>query len=59
MTTTMLQHGGHFYLCGPTWPVPDIAEALISGFESSMSRSDAEEALENLKDTGKYVLEVY
>ena len=62
MTATMLQNGGHFYLCGPTWPVPDIAEALISGFEAAgegMSRTAAEEALENLKENKKYVLEVY
>lgn len=54
---------GSFYLCGPTWPVPNITEAL-----QSILKTDAEEkgkkinlddAIEKLKDTGRYILEVY
>lgn len=50
-----------FYLCGPTWPVPDVYEALVSSFEEElgMERKDAEGYLEKLKEEERYVLEVY
>ena len=51
----------YFYLCGPTWPVPDVYEALVSSFEEEvgMERKEAEAYLEHLKEEGRYVLEVY
>ena len=51
----------YFYLCGPTWPVPDVYEALVSSFEEEigMGREEAEGYLERLKQEERYVLEVY
>ena len=52
---------GVFYLCGPTWPVPDVYETLVkalvkyNGFEEIT----AGEYLEGLKEEERYVLEVY
>ncbi|KAI9014161.1 hypothetical protein DFJ74DRAFT_281598 [Hyaloraphidium curvatum] len=51
---------GHFYLCGPTWPVPDIKAALIKAFvKNGYTAESAEEYLDELKERGAYVLEVY
>ncbi|CAN6616870.1 sulfite reductase [NADPH] flavoprotein component [Trichomonascus vanleenenianus] len=56
------KHGG-FYLCGPTWPVPDISaalfdivsrEAVARGETLEMSR-----VIETLKEEERYILEVY
>ncbi|KAJ3140103.1 hypothetical protein HK100_010480 [Physocladia obscura] len=55
----MLKDGGAFYLCGPTWPVPDVRDALVSAFSNSMSENEASEKLEALKEQERYVLEVY
>jgi sulfite reductase (NADPH) flavoprotein alpha-component len=51
---------GVFYLCGPTWPVPDIYEALV-GALMKYKGVDAQSAggyLEALKEEERYVLEV-
>ncbi|EDQ92096.1 uncharacterized protein MONBRDRAFT_31219 [Monosiga brevicollis MX1] len=52
---------GHFYLCGPTWPVPDIRQAIADGLvaEAGMSEEQVDEFLDMLKENGRYVLEVY
>ncbi|GMK56211.1 hypothetical protein CspeluHIS016_0300510 [Cutaneotrichosporon spelunceum] len=52
---------GYFYLCGPTWPVPDIFNALSEALveEGNMTREEAEQYLEDLKESERYVLEVY
>jgi len=52
---------GVFYLCGPTWPVPDVFEALVTalGKHNGMERSTAEAYIEDLKEAERYVLEVY
>lgn len=53
---------GFFYLCGPTWPVPDVYEALVDALVSGGSGFDATTAgdyLEGLKEEERYVLEVY
>ncbi|KAI5807912.1 hypothetical protein DFH27DRAFT_287665 [Peziza echinospora] len=54
---------GSFYLCGPTWPVPDVAavlmEALAAEGQARGVRVDARKRLEELKDHERYVLEVY
>jgi len=51
---------GVFYLCGPTWPVPDVYEALIKSLNTyaGKSRDDAAIYLEDLKEEERYVLEV-
>ncbi|GAA5898170.1 hypothetical protein JCM6882_003341 [Rhodosporidiobolus microsporus] len=51
---------GAFYLCGPTWPVPDVYEALIKG-QQIMGKSveQAQAYIEELKEEERYVLEVY
>jgi hypothetical protein len=53
-------HNGVFYLCGPTWPVPDVYEALV-GALIKYNGQDPETAgafLEGLKEEERYVLEV-
>ncbi|KAJ3330382.1 hypothetical protein HDU76_005796 [Blyttiomyces sp. JEL0837] len=55
----MLQKDGAFYLCGPTWPVPDIKNALVKAFKRRMSEDEAEVKLEELKEHERYILEVY
>lgn len=62
LTHLLLKDKGHFYLCGPTWPVEDVKEALINSFlrfGGVENREDAEEILRNMKETERYVLEVY
>lgn len=51
---------GVFYLCGPTWPVPDVYETLVGAlvkYEGSKTE-EAAEYLEGLKEEERYVLEV-
>lgn len=58
----LVAHGGYFYLCGPTWPAEDVKEALISSFVNHggvSSREEAEDLLKEMKENGRYVLEVY
>jgi sulfite reductase (NADPH) flavoprotein alpha-component len=55
---------GSFYLCGPTWPVPDVTEVLQESWEAEergkgAKKVDGRRAIEELKDQGRYVLEVY
>jgi len=52
---------GAFYLCGPTWPVPDVYEALVNALVryKGMAPAQAGEYLESLKEEERYVLEVY
>ncbi|KAI0306949.1 assimilatory sulfite reductase [Multifurca ochricompacta] len=52
---------GVFYLCGPTWPVPDVYETLVKAFEEhhGMDAKTADLFLEGLKEEERYVLEVY
>lgn len=51
---------GAFYLCGPTWPVPDVYEALVNALVKykGMDAAAAGDYLENLKEEERYVLEV-
>jgi sulfite reductase (NADPH) flavoprotein alpha-component len=51
----------YFYLCGPTWPVPDVYEALVGSLteNAGKSRENAEEYMDELKEAERYVLEVY
>lgn len=52
---------GYFYLCGPTWPVPDVYEALVGSIDGSkgVGRERAEAMIEEFKEAERYVLEVY
>ncbi|CAN9232860.1 unnamed protein product [Alternaria alternata] len=57
---------GSFYLCGPTWPVPDVTEVLQEAVEVEhkvknvgAKKVDSRKEIEKLKDEGRYVLEVY
>ncbi|KAF8609387.1 hypothetical protein BDV93DRAFT_518211 [Ceratobasidium sp. AG-I] len=52
---------GVFYLCGPTWPVPDVYEALINALVEfgGKGKGEAAQFLEDLKEEERYVLEVY
>ena len=52
---------GVFYLCGPTWPVPDVYEALVDALvgHAGIDRERAGAFLEGLKEEERYVLEVY
>jgi sulfite reductase (NADPH) flavoprotein alpha-component len=63
-----LKEEGSFYLCGPTWPVPDVTTVLQEAVEVEHKASaegkkgkkvDSRRAIETLKDAGRYVLEVY
>lgn len=59
----IVNKNGHFYLCGPTWPVPDISACLQDVLEADAAQKgikiDAAKAVEEMKEEGKYVLEVY
>lgn len=57
----LLEEQGVFYLCGPTWPVPDVYEALVGALVrfNGMEKERAGEFLEGLKEEERYVLEVY
>jgi sulfite reductase (NADPH) flavoprotein alpha-component len=55
---------GSFYLCGPTWPVPDVTEVLQEAVEverraQGAKKVDGRREIETLKDAGRFVLEVY
>lgn len=54
---------GNFYLCGPTWPVPDISAALTEiaaeGAKRDGTTINEETLIEELKEAERYILEVY
>ncbi|PTB44247.1 uncharacterized protein TrAFT101_002809 [Trichoderma asperellum] len=58
-----VKEGGSFYLCGPTWPVPDVTavlkEAIAAEAKASGKKVDPAKEIERLKEEGRYVLEVY
>jgi sulfite reductase (NADPH) flavoprotein alpha-component len=51
---------GVFYLCGPTWPVPDVYAALVGALtkHKGMDLESASAHLEQWKEEERYVLEV-
>ena len=63
LKVAMIDQKGSFFLCGPTWPVPDITSALediISADAKERNvKVDLNEAIEELKETSRYILEVY
>ncbi|PGH35609.1 sulfite reductase (NADPH) flavoprotein alpha-component [[Emmonsia] crescens] len=65
ITQAYIREQGAFYLCGPTWPVPDVtgvleeaiaAEAKVAGLGKKV---DPRKEIERLKEEMRYVLEVY
>ena len=58
-----LKDDGAFYLCGPTWPVPDVTnvleDAIALDAKALGKRIDPKSEIERLKDQARYVLEVY
>ncbi|KAJ6095875.1 hypothetical protein N7486_006621 [Penicillium sp. IBT 16267x] len=58
-----IQEEGAFYLCGPTWPVPDVTavleEAIGAEAKAIGKRVETRKEIEKLKDEERYVLEVY
>jgi sulfite reductase (NADPH) flavoprotein alpha-component len=58
-----IQEEGSFYLCGPTWPVPDVTavleEAIATEARESGRKVDPAKEIERLKEDSRYVLEVY
>jgi sulfite reductase (NADPH) flavoprotein alpha-component len=58
-----IKEEGSFYLCGPTWPVPDVTDVLMEaiGVDAKQSgrKVDPRKEIEKLKEEGRYVLEVY
>lgn len=54
---------GNFYLCGPTWPVPDISAALADIVQTDAATKgltiDPALEIEKLKEEERYILEVY
>lgn len=58
-----IREEGAFYLCGPTWPVPDVTavleEAIGAEAKANGKKADTRKEIEKLKDEERYVLEVY
>ena len=56
-----LTNTGSFYLCGPTWPVPDVTrvlqEAISLDARTTGRKVDSRREIERLKDESRYVLE--
>jgi sulfite reductase (NADPH) flavoprotein alpha-component len=58
-----IKEEGAFYLCGPTWPVPDVTEVLEEAIardgKALGKKVDPRKEIERLKEDLRYVLEVY
>ncbi|KAG9788041.1 Sulfite reductase [NADPH] flavoprotein component [Exophiala dermatitidis] len=59
-----IKEDGAFYLCGPTWPVPDVTNVLEEAIaqdarDNGVKKVDTAREIMKLKDAGRYVLEVY
>lgn len=63
LTEAFVVNSGNFYLCGPTWPVPDVSAALsdivVTEAATRGEKVDADRLIETLKDDERYILEVY
>ncbi|KIW49789.1 hypothetical protein PV05_11435 [Exophiala xenobiotica] len=64
ITKAYIKEEGAFYLCGPTWPVPDVTNVLEEAIAKEAKASGAKKVdpsreIMKLKDEGRYVLEVY
>lgn len=58
-----IREEGAFYLCGPTWPVPDVTavleEAIAAEAKNNSKKLETRKEIEKLKEEERYVLEVY
>ncbi|CAF9907628.1 MAG: hypothetical protein ALECFALPRED_003556 [Alectoria fallacina] len=58
-----LKEEGAFYLCGPTWPVPDVTQVLEDAIARDAKtlgkKVTPRTEIEKLKEQLRYVLEVY
>ncbi|KAL1970071.1 hypothetical protein VTN77DRAFT_6476 [Rasamsonia byssochlamydoides] len=58
-----IREEGAFYLCGPTWPVPDVTavleEAIAAEAKATGKKVEPRKEIEKLKEQERYVLEVY
>ncbi|KAK6199448.1 FAD binding domain-containing protein [Scheffersomyces amazonensis] len=64
LTDAVCKKQGAFYLCGPTWPVPDITACLEDIVTNGAKREgkeikDVAKVVEDMKEEGRYILEVY
>lgn len=63
LKVAMIDQVGSFYLCGPTWPVPDITQALqdilAADAKEKGVKIDLDAEIEDLKENSRYILEVY
>lgn len=64
LTDAIVTKNGSFYLCGPTWPVPDITACLEDIVRNGAKKegkeiADVAKVVEDMKEEGRYVLEVY
>ncbi|KAI5968158.1 MET10 [Candida theae] len=64
LTDAIVNKNGSFYLCGPTWPVPDITaclEDIVSNGAKLKGEDlkDVAKVVEDMKEDGRYILEVY
>lgn len=64
LTDAIVEKNGSFYLCGPTWPVPDITACLEDIIQNAAKKrgetiKDLTKAIEDMKEEGRYILEVY
>ncbi|KIW15909.1 hypothetical protein PV08_05959 [Exophiala spinifera] len=64
ITQAYIKEEGAFYLCGPTWPVPDVTNVLEEAITKNAKAAGAKKVdsareIMKLKDEGRYVLEVY
>ncbi|KAG0749630.1 hypothetical protein G6F60_002401 [Rhizopus arrhizus] len=57
----LMNQKGHFYLCGPTWPVPDVKDAVVHGLTKygGIDAAKASALIEEWKEKESYILEVY
>lgn len=56
----LMDEGGSFYLCGPTWPLPEITSVLEEVIQSSYDEPvDARKIIEQWKEERRFVIEVY
>ncbi|EGW32848.1 uncharacterized protein SPAPADRAFT_136605 [Spathaspora passalidarum NRRL Y-27907] len=64
LTDAIVTKNGSFYLCGPTWPVPDITQCLEDIVANGAKKQgveikDVAKVVEDMKEEGRYILEVY
>lgn len=57
----LVEQGGSFYLCGPTWPAGDVQDAIEGAMQklAGMAPEQAAAKVREMKDEEKYILEVY